>query len=92
MGGSIETHKVVDHICAMTRHFGPASIFYTIVPDDINNPTSFSFTQNFVNNKKTPSQSNYLFIDAMKNNSSVIASDNIEVLVTLSQRHYNTKI
>ena len=26
-GGSLETYKVVDHIYAMARHFGPASIF-----------------------------------------------------------------
>ena len=86
MGGSIETHKVVDHIYAMTRHFGPASIFYTIAPDDINNPTSFRLSQNFVNNKQFPSQSNSSFIDAMKNNSSVIASDNIEVPVGYTDR------
>ena len=78
-GGSLETYKVIDHIYAMTRHFGPASIVYTIAPDDINNPTSFRLTQRFCNNDKYPSKVNSSFIDAMKKNSSVLAYDDIPV-------------
>ena len=85
-GGSLETYKVVDHIYAMTRHFGPASIFYTIAPDDINNPTSFRLTQRFCNNDKYPSKVNSSFIDAMKKNSSVLAYDDIMVPVGYTER------
>ena len=58
-GGSLETYKEMDHIYAMTRHFGPASIFYTIAPDDINNPISFRLTQRFCNNDKYSSKVNF---------------------------------
>ena len=44
-GGSPKTHKVVDHIYAMTRYFWPASIFYAIAPDIINKTNSFRLTQ-----------------------------------------------
>ena len=54
-GGSLETYKVVNRIYTMTRYFGLASIFYTIAPGDINNPTSFRLTQRFCNNDKYPS-------------------------------------
>ena len=60
--------------------------FYTIAPDEINNPTSFRLTQRFCNNDKYQSKINSSFIDAMKKNSSVLAYDDIMVPVGYIER------
>ena len=41
LGDSLERHQLLYHVYTMSRHVEPASIFYTIYADDINNSTSF---------------------------------------------------
>ena len=53
-GGPLHANQVKSHIYAMATHFGSGSGFFTIAPDDINNPKSFRFAQHTINNYDYP--------------------------------------
>lgn len=67
---------MVYHIYAMKMYYRPVTLFYTIVLDDINNPTSFRFTQQFYNNFDFPSSVDDSFIK--------VTSDNLTILKEVS--------
>ena len=54
--GSMSLALFETHFRAMVEYFGPATVFFTIAPDDVNNPKTFRLTQRFCNNMTFPAK------------------------------------
>ena len=87
LGGAVETNKLVSQIYALSQHFMSGCTFYTIAPDDINNPTSFRLCFCLKNNKSFPaSEPDEDFIEKMVSNSTFIEEGEIPIPVGYSDR------
>jgi hypothetical protein len=53
-GGPVDANQVKGHIFALASHFDSGTVFFTIAPDDVNNPKSFRLAQRTVNNFEFP--------------------------------------
>ena len=87
LGGAVENNKLVSQIYALSQHFMSGCTFYTIAPDDINNPTSFRICFCLKNNKSFPaSEPDEDFIEKMVSNSTFIEEGEIPIPVGYSDR------
>ena len=86
--GSFATASVASHIYAMSRHYGPGSVFFTIAPDDINNPKTLRLAQRVYNNITFPSvvEDPNVFLNAMSTNATVVGQGEIEIPVGYNVR------
>ena len=53
-GGALDAGRVKSHMLAMATHFGSGTVFFTISPDDINNPKSFRLAQRTIGTNSLP--------------------------------------
>ena len=61
------TNNSVGKMFALVQRYGPASVFLTISPDDVNDPTSFRMTFRSVDNFSFPAVVSGDFFQAMRN-------------------------
>ena len=85
--GAVEKNIAVSKFSALSKRCGPGSMFGTIAPNDISNPTSFRLTFRSCNNDSFPSVAPEEFFDAMQMNSDFLVGEgNIRVPCGYSAR------
>ena len=52
--GSLGDHTMMSRAMAMAKRYGPGTVFLTLTPDDISNPTSFRYSIRSHNNTSFP--------------------------------------
>ena len=77
--GALERSFAISKMLAMTRRYGPASVFLTIAPDDVNNPTSFRLSFRSISNAVFPAIVDDTFFRALQQNTSFIAETSIPI-------------
>ena len=84
--GSMERRSGVSHMTAMTNKYGPASIFITIAPDDINNLTGFRLSFRSTNNTSFPATMTKENVDAIRQGSSIIGEGFVQIPTSYKHR------
>jgi hypothetical protein len=85
--GSILDNSCLSRALAMCHRFGPASVFLTVTPDDISNPTSFRLCFRSCANYGFPSTTKPNFLTDMKNNAEYIDEVNVKLPTNYTERH-----
>ena len=86
--GGVSASQFTKHCYAMTRHYGAGSVFFTIAPDDINNPTTFRLALRVRNNTSFPSvvKDEDAFFNAMMEESALLGEGDIAIPAGWKQR------
>jgi hypothetical protein len=64
--GSRERAAEMTKLIADTRYAGPSSIFYSISPDDVHNPTTIRWAIPFISHDSFPAKINADFMNALR--------------------------
>ena len=89
--GAMEQNASIAEALALCQRHGPASVFLTVSPNDISNPTSFRFSFRSVNNKDFPAVAPADFLDSMKKEATFLGSGDVMVPPGAINTDYRTK-
>jgi hypothetical protein len=86
--GSLLDNSCLSRALAMCHRFGPASVFLTVTPDDISNPTSFRLCFRSCANCGFPSTTKPNFLTDMQQSAEYIDEVNVKLPTTYTDRHF----
>ena len=84
--GAFEQSTSIAESIALTQRHGPASVFLTVAPNDVNNPTAFRLTFRGINNEDFPATAPETFIQAMKKESIFLGSGDVRIPTNHSEK------
>ncbi len=84
--GPLDNVRLTSEMFALFRTFGPFCNWITIAPDDISNPTIFRLTMRASNNFSIPAVATDDFLNALRQNSTVLISENVSIPVNFQAR------
>ena len=83
---SFDSEKVKYMISSLVQFRGPCSAFFTIAPDDVNNPRVFQLSMRSNNNEDFPCKEEGLIEEMIKSDGAILGSGNVRIPVHYKYR------